>query len=82
VVAVAAAHGFDVAQTGASAKDNLGKLAPTMKASMARDFERGRPTELDSLTGAVVRLGQARQVPTPASRVLYAILKLRASSRA
>jgi 2-dehydropantoate 2-reductase len=53
-------------------------MAPTMKASMARDFERGKPSELEALTGAIVRLGEAKNVPVPANRVIYAVLKLRA----
>jgi 2-dehydropantoate 2-reductase len=48
-----------------------------MKASMARDFERGNRTELEALSGALVRLAEARGVDVPASRTAYAILKLR-----
>ena len=33
--------------------------------SMARDLLAGRPSELDSQTGAVVRLGARHGVPTP-----------------
>ena len=32
---------------------------------MARDFERGRRTELEALTGTLVRLGEARGVDGP-----------------
>jgi len=48
-----------------------------MKASMARDFERGNRTELEALTGALVRMAGARSVDVPAARTAYAILKLR-----
>jgi 2-dehydropantoate 2-reductase len=48
-----------------------------MKASMARDFERGNRTELEALTGALVRMADAKGVDVPASRTAYAILKLR-----
>jgi 2-dehydropantoate 2-reductase len=48
--------------------------------SMQRDFERHNRVELEQLTGAVVRRGQALGVPTPAFRVVYAILKVRAAS--
>jgi 2-dehydropantoate 2-reductase len=77
VVAVAHAYGVDLSRTADAVRGNLDKMAPTMKASMARDFERGRPTELDALTGSIVRLGAARGVPTPSNRALYAVLKLR-----
>jgi 2-dehydropantoate 2-reductase len=52
-------------------------MAPSMKASMARDFERGGRTELDALTGGLLRLAEARGIDVPATRVTYAILKLR-----
>jgi 2-dehydropantoate 2-reductase len=43
-------------------------------ASMHRDITEGRPSELEAQTGAVVRLGQAHGVPTPANSFLYACL--------
>jgi ketopantoate reductase len=48
-----------------------------MTTSMARDFERGRRTELDALAGTLVRLADAKRVPVPVTRTCYAILKLR-----
>ena len=42
--------------------------------SMHLDVENGRPTELDALSGAVVRLGQETGVPTPIHSFLYALL--------
>ncbi|MCC6629474.1 MAG: 2-dehydropantoate 2-reductase [Chloroflexi bacterium] len=48
------------------------------KTSMQRDFEARRRTELDQLTGAVVRRGRALGVPTPAFIALYAVLRVRA----
>lgn len=74
VAAVASACGYPVEPSDFSA---LADTQPTMKASMARDFERGKPTELDELVGAIVRLGAERGVDVPAHRHVYAILKLR-----
>jgi 2-dehydropantoate 2-reductase len=54
-------------------------VAPNMKASMARDYERGRRTEVEALLGALVRLADRFGVEAPATRTLYAILKLRAA---
>jgi 2-dehydropantoate 2-reductase len=34
----------------------------------------GRPSELESQTGAVVRMGREAGVPTPVNEFLYAIL--------
>ena len=53
-------------------------LAPGMLASMAQDLLRSRRLELEWLSGAVVRRGEARQVPTPVHRAIYAALVLHA----
>ena len=47
---------------------------PDFQNSMHVDFESGRPTELDALNGAVVRLGEETGVPTPVNRHIYAVL--------
>ncbi|TFY97507.1 ketopantoate reductase family protein [Ramlibacter rhizophilus] len=44
--------------------------------SMAQDLARGRRTEIDHLNGYVVRRGAALGVPTPANRMLVALVKL------
>lgn len=46
-----------------------------MHASMHADIIAGRPLELEALNGAVVRAGQAVNVPTPINDVIYAMLK-------
>lgn len=53
-------------------------LPAPMKTSMQRDYERRGPVELESITGAVVRLGRRLEVPTPTFDVVYAILRVRA----
>ena len=40
-------------------------MPPEAKSSMLSDLERGRPLELPWLSGAVVRLGAEKSVPTP-----------------
>ena len=45
------------------------------KASQLVDLERGRPLELDGLSGTVVRLGQQVGVATPVHTTVYAALK-------
>jgi len=49
-------------------------LPPTGRASMANDLLHGGRLELDWLSGAVVRRGEAAGVPTPVHRILYASL--------
>jgi 2-dehydropantoate 2-reductase len=78
VSAVARARGYDLPEARARAHAMMMEIAPPgMKASMARDFERGGRTELEALTGALVRLADAQGVDVPATRTAYAILKLR-----
>jgi 2-dehydropantoate 2-reductase len=77
VAVVARAYGYDLPAARERARGIILNAPPTMKASMARDFERGGRTELDALTGALVTMAEARGVEVPASRTSYAILKLR-----
>ena len=53
-------------------------LSPAMYSSMSQDLLRSRPLELEWLSGAVVRRGEARQVATPVHRAIYAGLVLHA----
>jgi 2-dehydropantoate 2-reductase len=76
--AVATADGASVAP---SAQWKIIDAMPaTMTSSTARDVAAGRPSELDAITGAVVRAGRRLGVPTP---VLERLLEeaCRASSR-
>lgn len=43
-------------------------------ASLQRDFEQGKPLELDGLLGTVVRLGRTHAVPVPVSAALVTVL--------
>ena len=45
-----------------------------MVASMQKDIMEGRPSELESQTGAVVRMGHTLRVPTPTHEFIYASL--------
>ena len=49
--------------------------APSIKPSMQRDVETGRPSELESLIGIVSRLGRQKGVSTPVMELAYAMLK-------
>jgi 2-dehydropantoate 2-reductase len=77
VTAVARVYGFDLPAARERARGWIERAPYTMKASMARDFERGTRTELEALTGALVRMADAKGLDVPASRAAYAILKLR-----
>ncbi len=47
---------------------------PEFHVSMHGDFEAGRATELDALSGAVIRLGKQVGVKTPVHEFLYSVL--------
>jgi 2-dehydropantoate 2-reductase len=49
----------------------VGGLPEGATASMQRDIIEGRPSELESQNGAVVRLGRQARVPTPIHSFLY-----------
>jgi 2-dehydropantoate 2-reductase len=49
-------------------------MAPAQTASMQRDILDGKPSELESIIGIMVRLGEELAVPVPAFRFFYAAL--------
>jgi 2-dehydropantoate 2-reductase len=49
-------------------------LPDGMVASMQKDIMEGRPSELDAQTGAMIRLGRATKISTPANEFIYASL--------
>jgi len=77
VTNVARACGYDLPEAHERARGTIENAPASMKASMARDFERGRRTELEALTGALVRLAEAHDIDVPTTRAAYAVLKLR-----
>jgi 2-dehydropantoate 2-reductase len=46
------------------------------KTSMLQDREAGRPMEIEAIVGAVIELGERLDVPMPATRAVYACVKL------
>ena len=51
------------------------KVDPRAKSSTLQDLERGRQTEIDDLNGAIVRLGEAHGVQTPANAYITRTIK-------
>ena len=75
VAAVARARGVRIAPDAvARTVARYDELPPTITASMQRDVEAGRPSELHEQTGTVVRLGEQAGVPVPVHRFLLAVL--------
>ncbi|MFJ1732830.1 ketopantoate reductase family protein [Streptomyces sp. NPDC088254] len=70
VAAVARAAGTSVSAEGLLSF--FDRVPGTMKSSMQRDAEAGRPLELDAIGGAVLRAGVAHDIATPATARLLA----------
>ncbi len=80
VAAVARARGIVLPDDSvATTMQALGAFPPAARPSMQGDLDAGRPLELESLSGAVVRYGKAAGVPTPVHDVAYRVLSLYAS---
>ena len=76
-VAVAGAAGVPLSVGGMTeAALKLGKAMPEALSSTAQDIARGKPTEIDSLNGFLVRKGAELGVPTPVNQTLYSLVKL------
>ncbi len=72
---VARAHGVELGEQAVSRLLRLVDSLPAdATASMQRDVAAGRPSELSALSGAVVRLGRAKQVSTPVHEFISAAL--------
>lgn len=80
VVAVARAHGIDLPSDYAEQRLALvDDVAYDMTSSMHHDLERGNRLEVRWLSGGVVELGEAVNVPTPLNRAIADILALHAT---
>ena len=75
-LAVARAAGVQVPGDMHEATRRIAQTMPGQLSSTAQDLARGKKTEIDHLNGVVVRKGEALGVPTPANRVLLALVKL------
>ncbi|MBV9750458.1 MAG: 2-dehydropantoate 2-reductase, partial [Acetobacteraceae bacterium] len=74
--AVAAAAGIELPYADAAERVRRHCLAVgASKPSMLQDIERGRPTEIEAINGAVVREGQRLGVPTPCNQALLLLVK-------
>jgi 2-dehydropantoate 2-reductase len=51
-------------------------LKPGAKPSMQLDLEAGKRLEIDAMSGAIVRLGAAKNVPTPVHQTIFVALKM------
>jgi 2-dehydropantoate 2-reductase len=76
-VAVGRAAGVPLSETEmVDAAYTLGESMSGALSSTAQDISRGKPTEIDSLNGYVVRRGAELRVDTPVNQALHALVKL------
>lgn len=62
--------------------NNMTDMDATAKSSMAQDIDKGRATEIDFLSGEIIRLGQRVGVPTPDNEQIYQKIRQLESGRA
>jgi len=75
--AVAAARGIVLAADPMTVVDEHRALGSghTHQGSMKQDIDRGRPTEIETLTGALIAEADRAGVPVPALRTVYRLVK-------
>ena len=73
--AVAAAHGIALESDAATRVRDVARLTASNRSSMLQDLLRGAPTEIDAISGAVVRNGRRLGVPTPVNEVLWKLVR-------
>lgn len=74
--AVAAAASITLPDDLWDATYGLARNMAGQRSSTAQDLARGRPSEIDHLNGAVVRLGREHGIATPVNHTLWSLVKL------
>ncbi|WP_250529486.1 ketopantoate reductase family protein [Caballeronia sp. ATUFL_F1_KS4A] len=74
-LAVAKADNVTIPGDVDAAVRRIAETMPNQFSSTAQDLARGKKSEIDHLNGLIVRRGEALGVPTPANRVLHALVK-------
>ncbi len=57
------------------AVETVARRTATNYSSMLQDVLRGAPTEIDSINGAIVSIGERIKVPTPVNRTLWQLVR-------
>ncbi|MEE8465158.1 MAG: ketopantoate reductase family protein [Dehalococcoidia bacterium] len=73
-LAVGLAKGINLPEDLVKTSLEFMDLLPDFQNTMHSDYENGRPTELDALSGAVIRIGKQVGVQTPVHNFLYSVL--------
>jgi len=59
----------------AAAAEDVARRTATNRSSMLQDIQRGAPTEIDAICGAIVEIAQKHEVPTPANWACWQLVK-------
>lgn len=81
MVANAEGHAFEAEEAIAYIRASL-VAAGTSTASMLQDVRAGRRTEIETITGAVVRAAERHRIDVPTNRAIYALIKGYEAARA
>lgn len=74
--AVAVAQGLHLPYPNAVvAVETIARRTAANRSSMLQDVQRGAPTEIDAICGAIVSAGEQSDVPTPVNRTLWQLVK-------
>ncbi len=74
--AVAVAHGIRLPYPDpVVAVETIARRTAANLSSMLQDIQRGAPTEIDAINGAIVQAGEATGVPIPINRTLWQLVK-------
>ena len=76
VLAVGSALGIDAAIRPAQRLE-ITRALGKVRTSMLQDADAGRPVELEAILGAVLELAEAHGIAMPASRILYALARMK-----
>jgi 2-dehydropantoate 2-reductase len=73
---VARAKGVPLSKGFAAARMGYAdRIDPAAMSSMSRDFARGRPIELETFSGAIVRMGAELGIEVPGNRAVYEAIR-------
>ena len=74
--AVARAEGFDLGDREAvELAMKVARRTRDNRASMLQDVERGRRTEIDAITGAILRSAERHRLPVPLNALMYSLIR-------
>jgi len=74
--AVAASQGLHLPYSDpAAAVETTARRTAANRSSMLQDVQRGAPTEIDAICGAIVSAGEQGGVPAPVNRTLWQLVK-------